>query len=343
MNRTRRARAARAGGIVALAVAGLVAVTILPAGAQTGSGGINISGSSTVEPITSLVAEKFAEKNPGVAVRVDGPGTTDGFKLFCTGQTDISDASRAISQSEIDTCTKNGVQYVELKIGIDGLSVITSKSNKAVKCLSFPDLYALTGPEAEGFDNWSDAAGLAAELGSTTKLPDAKLAITAPGEESGTYDSYIEIALEPIAKQRAAAGKITAAQVKTTRKDYQSSPNDNTIIKGIAGTKTSLGWVGYAFAKENEDKVREIPIKASPTGKCVAPTPKTIADGTYPLSRPLFIYVNKAKAAAKPDVEKFVDFYLSPEGFKSVAEADYIRLPRTEEAATVAAWKAAGV
>jgi len=334
----RRLRIAAA-GLLALGVA---AGTTGTAGAQ-GSSGINVSGSSTVEPITSLVAEKFAEQNPEVAVRVDGPGTTDGFKLFCTGQTDISDASRAITPTEAQSCAQNGVRYIELQVGIDGLSVVTSKSNKAVKCLSFQDLYALTGPESEGFDTWDSAQALATELGSTTRFPNAKLPITAPGEESGTYGSYIEIALEPIAKTRVTAGKLTSDKVKTTRKDYQSSPNDNTIIKGIAGSKTSLGWVGYAFAVENEDKVREIPIKKSPTDPCVAPTPKTIADGTYPLSRPLFIYVNTDKAKNNANLRKFVDFYMSPEGFASVAQADYIRMPRADEKAVAATWKSSGV
>jgi len=325
-----------------LLVLGLVAGTAAGAGAQSSSGGINVSGSSTVEPITSLIAEKFAGDNPGVAVRVDGPGTTDGFKLFCSGQTDISDASRAITSSEITTCANNGVKYVELQVGIDGLSVVTAKANKAVKCLSFQDLYALTGPESEGVKTWDAGQALATELGSTTKLPKAKLPITAPGEESGTYGSYIEIALEPIAKTRATAGKITSDKTKTTRKDYQSSPNDNTIIKGIAGSKTSLGWVGYAFAVENEDKIREIPIQKSPTDACVAPNPKTIADGTYPLSRPLFIYVNTEKAKSNADLKKFVDFYMSAEGFKSVQEADYIRMPKADEAAAASTWKASG-
>jgi phosphate transport system substrate-binding protein len=338
MIRTVRSRVVAA----ALLALGVLAVSTTSAGAQS-SGGINISGSSTVEPITSLIAEKFAEKNPDVAVRVDGPGTTDGFKLFCQGQTDISDASRAITSSEAQACASNGVPYTALQIGIDGLSVVTSKANKAVKCLSFEDLYALTGPEAEGFKNWSDANTLATEIGGTGNFPNAKLAITAPGEESGTYGSYIEIALEPTAKKRIAAGKLTADKQKTTRKDYQSSPNDNTIIKGVSGTKTSLGWVGYAFAVENEDKIREIPIKGTPTGSCVAPTPKTIADGTYPLSRPLFIYVNNAKAKSNPDLKKFVDFYVSSAGFKSVAEADYIRMPKADETATVTAWQGAGV
>jgi phosphate transport system substrate-binding protein len=335
---SRRIRVAAAG----LLVLGLVAGSAMSSGAQTS--GISVSGSSTVEPITSLIAEKFAEESPGVPIRVDGPGTTDGFKLFCTGQTDISDASRAITPTEATTCANNGVKYVELQIGIDGLSVVTSTKNKAIKCLNFQDLYALTGPESQGVTTWNAAQSLATELGSKTVMPNAKLAITAPGEESGTYGSYIEIALEPIAKTRVTAGKLASNQTKTTRKDYQSSPNDNTIIKGISGTKTSLGWVGYAFAVENTDKVRSIPVAKSPTDSCVKATPKTIADGTYPLSRPLFIYVNTNKAKSNSDLEEFVDFYVSKEGFKSVKQADYIRMPKADEATTASTWKsAAGV
>ena len=268
------------------------------------SGSIVISGSSTVEPITALVAELFNERVSGdVSIDVTGPGTSDGFERFCAGETDISDASRSIRDSEIEECAGNGItDIIELKVAIDGLSIITSTQNADVACLTFADLYALLGPESQGFDSWSDAQALAAELGSSTQFPDAPLVVTAPGEESGTFGSFVEIVIETFNEDR--------GQDATTRPDYTASANDNVIIEGIAGTPTSLGWVGYAFAKENEDRVKLLEVDDGESG-CIAPTPDTIADNSYPISRDLWIYVNKAKADANPAVKAFVDFYLS--------------------------------
>ncbi len=232
------------------------------------SGSINISGSSTVEPITSLAAEAFTGENSGVDIAVDGPGTGDGFELFCDGQTDISDASRPIEDEEAATCEANSIEYTELQVGYDGMSVLTNANNAdAPECLSFADLYALIGPESEGFDNWSDAQALATELGSTTQFPDAPLELTGPGTESGTYDSFIEIALSGIAEERG----LPEDQIETTRPDYASSADDNVIIQNIEASDTSLGWVGFAFAEEAGDQVIEIPVSSEPGGDCVAP------------------------------------------------------------------------
>jgi phosphate transport system substrate-binding protein len=282
------------------------------------SGSIVISGSSTVEPISARNAQKFAELNPAVTISVEGPGTGDGFKKFCAGDTDISNASRAIKESEAADCADNGVEYVELKVAIDGLSVITSTANSAVSCLDFNDLYSLIGPESLGFDAWSDANELAGELGAgNAPYPDAPLVITAPGEESGTYDTFVEFVIEDLASER--------GQEEAARLDYTASPNDNTIISGIAGTDTSLGWVGYAFFVENQETVAALAVDDGDSG-CVSPTPHSIADGTYPLSRPLFIYVNTAKAEAKAELADYVDFYLSADGLASVGETGYVAL-----------------
>jgi phosphate transport system substrate-binding protein len=304
------------------------------------SGEVVISGSSTVEPISSLVAELFAGENPDVAVRVDGPGTGDGFQLFCNGEIDISDASRAIDEEEIATCEANGIEYVELNIGIDGISVITNPNNDQVECLTFEQLYGLVGPESEGFGNWSDANELVTELGGEGNLPDATLDITAPGEESGTYDSFIEIALGDIAEARVEAGAITEDQAETTRPDYSSQANDNAIIEGIAGSDTSLGWVGFAFADQNRDSVKPLPVDGG--DGCVEPTSETIADGSYPIARPLYIYVNTAKATENAAVAAYVDFYLSDQGYQAVADADYVQLDDATWQETVSAWEGAG-
>ena len=303
------------------------------AGAVTGA--IVVSGSSTVEPISTGVAEALAATNPGFTFTVTGPGTGDGFKTFCAGETDISDASRKIKPEEAKACADAGIEYVELKIAYDGMTVLTSVNNKAVACLSFADLYALIGPESTGFAKWSDAAALAKELGSATALPDAPLSITGPGEESGTFDSFVELAIKGIATER--------KQPKvTTRPDYTASANDNAIIDGISGSDTSLGWVGFAFAEENKDKVQEIQVSKDPNGTCVSPDAATIADGTYPLSRSLYLYVNKAKAASNPAVAAFVDYYLADGTISTVLQTvPYVNLPADTLAATRAAWDAA--
>jgi phosphate transport system substrate-binding protein len=303
------------------------------------SGSINVSGSSTVEPISTGVAEAFAAANPDFKFTVKGPGTGDGFKVFCKGETDISDASRKIKDEEAAACKAAGVEYTELAIAYDGMTVMTNPANTAVTCLSFADLYALIGPESQGFKKWSDAQALAKELGSNTTFPDADLSITGPGEESGTYDSFVEIALDKIADPR---GKVDpATKHTTTRPDYQASANDNTIIEGITGSPASLGWVGFAFAEENKDKVTEIQVAKDPNGTCVAPSADTIADASYPLSRTLYIYVNKAKAAENAAVSAYVDYYLADGTVSTVLETvPYVNLPADKLSESRSTWDA---
>lgn len=305
------------------------------ASADGGSGAsIAVSGSSTVEPITALVAESFNADNPDVAISVEGPGTGDGFARFCAGETDISNASRAIDEEEIASCEEAGIEYVELTVAYDGITVITSTENTAVSCLALGDLYALIGPEAEGFGNWSDANDLALEVGGNGGFPDAPLSITAPGEESGTFDAFVELALEGIGEERLG----DEYESNPTRADYNPSANDNVIVETIGSDPTSLGWVGFAFAEENAETLAEIEIDGG--AGCVAPTIDTIADGSYPLSRSLYIYVSLNKAAEKPELGAFVDYYLG-DGASAVSEAGYVTLPDDLFAETVAAWEAA--
>jgi phosphate transport system substrate-binding protein len=300
------------------------------------TGELFISGSSTVEPISSLVAEFFAEEAPDVNVSVEGPGTGDGFELFCSGETDVSDASRPIDEEEVALCEKNGIEYTELEVALDGLSVLTSTGNSAApSCLNTADLYALLGPESEGFSQWSDANQLGQEVGGiAAPYPDAPLTVTAPGEESGTYDAFIELALADIIEERKAE--------EATRPDYQASANDNVIIDGIAGTDSSLGWVGFSFYEQNHEVVRAFEVSGGDASGCTAPSFESIADGSYPLSRSLFIYVNNQKAAQSEALRAYVDLYLSDDGLQTaVEEVAYVTLPDDRIAQTRQTWEEA--
>ncbi|MGH2735776.1 MAG: phosphate ABC transporter substrate-binding protein PstS family protein [Actinomycetota bacterium] len=302
------------------------------------AGEVVVSGSSTVEPISALNAEKFQGANPEVSISVDGPGTGDGFELFCAGETDISDASRPIEEEEIAACEDAGIEFVEIKVAYDGMAVMSNPANDAVTCLDFLDLYALIGPESEGFENWSDANDLAAEIKApNAPYPDAPLDLVGPGQESGTYDSFAEIALEGFAVDERGQNE----DGPFTRQDYQSSPNDNVIIQGIEGSNSSLGWVGYAFAVEAGDGVKVLEVSNDAEGAgCTAPSDEAIADGSYPLSRSLYIYVNSAKAQENEAVSAYVDYYLSADGLASVAEVGYVDLPEDQLAGSQSAWEA---
>jgi phosphate transport system substrate-binding protein len=294
------------------------------------TGSLSISGSSTVEPITSLVAEKFQSENTGVQIAVDGPGTSDGFELFCNGETDISDASRAISEEELADCEANGISPVEIEVGLDALTVIGNPASP-IDCMNFGDIYALFGPESEGFANWSDADALAGEVGGNGGFPDSPLTIVAPGEESGTYGSFIEIALEGIMEER--------GQDTNLRPDYQISADDNVIVDNSAGTEGGLGFVGFSFAINAGDAVKRIDVDGG--DGCVSPSEENVINGTYPISRSLYVYVNPNKITENPAVAPFVDYYLSDEGIASVTEVQYVALPADRLDAARSAWDSA--
>ena len=320
------------------------------AAAQDVSGEVLVSGSSTVEPITSLVAELFAGENPDVQVSVDGPGTGDGFQLFCNGETDISDASRAIEDEEVADCEANGVTYTELTVGIDGLTIVANKSSK-LKCLDQAQIYAIFGPESTG--SLADAQTLATELGSTAKkLPSGSVKKFTPGPESGTYDSFIEINYEELMDERLEGGNIPSNAVGTNDEGEQEVteplvsdgqfPNDNNIVQRVEGSKNGIGFFGYAFFQENEGELKAISVLNPDTGKCVKPTPKTIRSGAYPISRPLFIYPNTAKAAENAAVKSFMDFYMTEESLTTtVTDAGYVPLSSAQITETIDTWEAA--
>jgi phosphate transport system substrate-binding protein len=274
---------------------------------QNLSGTVRIDGSSTVQPIAEAAAELFNGEAPNVKITVGGAGTGDGFKRFCRAETTISDASRAIEADELAACKKAGVEPVQVQVGIDGLSIITHKDLAIPNdCITTAQLKKLLDPKSK-VANYKD-------LGAG--FPDQKVSFFTPGTESGTFDYFTEAVLETDAEQRT--------------KDVQTSADDNQIITGIEGTDGALGYVGFSFADQQKDKLK---ILAVDGGKgCVKPEVATIADGSYPLSRPLFMYPS-TKTVAQPEVKGYISYVL--DNNKQIVEAaDYV--PLTPELLTQA-------
>lgn len=268
-------------------------------------GTILVDGSSTVAPITAAVAEEFQSEYPDVRVPVGISGTGGGFKKFCAGETDISDASRPIKESEFEECKANGIEYVELPVAFDGLAVVVNKENDWAACLTVDELRTIWEPDAEGvITNWNQVR---------EGFPDLPLSLFAPGVDSGTFDYFTE----------AVNGK-----GGVTRTDFLPSEDDNVLVQGTAGEKGGFAYFGLAYFEENADKLNLVAIDAG-DGNCVLPNDDTVAGGTYqPLSRPLFIYVNRERIDQKDEISAFIAFYL--ENAKNlVSDVGYI--PLTDE------------
>lgn len=263
------------------------------------SGAISSDGSSTVFPITEAMAEEFGkEQSGGVRVTVGSSGTGGGFKRFCAGEVDISNASRPIKDTEAATCKQAGIEYVEMPIAFDGLSVVVNPSNTFVQCLTVAELKKVWEPGSK-VQRWSQVrAG----------FPDQPLKLYGPGTNSGTFDYFTEV--------------ITGT-AQSSRADYTASEDDNVLVQGIAGDESGLGYFGYAYYAENKQRAKLVAVDGG--SGCVEPSPETIKSGTYkPLSRPLFIYVS-AKALARPEVHAFVRFY-NENAAQLVPEVGYVPL-----------------
>lgn len=289
-------------GRVTCAVTGLL-IAALAAGCGGGegegpSGTVRIDGSSTVFPVTEAVAEEFQIANPGMRVTVGISGTGGGLQKFCSGETDLSNASRRIKESELETCRANGIEPIELEVAFDGLSVVVNPQNEFCDCLTVDELKRIWEPGSE-IERWSQVR---------PDWPDREIALYGPGTDSGTFDYFTE----------AIVGEEDAS-----RPDYTASEDDNVLVQGIAGDRYSLGYFGYAYYAENTERLKLVGVDDG-TG-CVQPTPETIENGEYaPLSRPLSIYVS-ASALQRPEVESFVRFYLQ-NARELVPEVGYVPL-----------------
>jgi phosphate transport system substrate-binding protein len=247
------------------------------------SGTIRVDGSSTVAPLTEAAAELFQAENPDVRVTVGTSGTGGGFEKFCAGETDISDASRAIEEDEVAICEKNNVAFEELQVANDGLTVVVNPNNDFASCLTVEELKKIWEPKSEVSD-WSQV---------NPDFPDQELELFGAGTDSGTFDYFTE----------AINGEEGAS-----RTDYNATEDDNVTVQGVQGSEGAMGYFGLSYAEQNPDAVK--PVEVDGGDGCVAPSSETVQDGSYePLSRPLFIYPS-AEALQRPEVKAFVEFYL---------------------------------
>ena len=315
------------GGSKSIVVAGLVvALSLVLAGCggsangQQGGGGepvtgeIRIEGSSTVYPITQAAAELFREQNPDARIEVGGAGTSDGFEAFCQGDTEISDASRPIEAAEIQACKKAGVEYIEIPIAYDGISVVVNKKgNTWAKDITKEELKTMWEPSAEGkVTKWSQVR---------SSWPDRPLNLYGPGTESGTYEFF--------------NGEIVGNEEEVNRQsDVEMSEDDNVLVQGVSGDANALGYFGYSYYENNLDTLRALAVDG------VKPTENSIRSGEYLLSRPLFIYVSTDALKNNKAVEPFVNFYVSPQNLdRLVKAAKYVTMPDSLEEESRAQWE----
>jgi phosphate transport system substrate-binding protein len=264
---------------------------------------VKIDGSSTVYPVTEAVAEEFQKANKGLKVTVGVSGTGGGFKKFCRAETDISNASRPISASEMADCKTAGVEYFELPVAFDALTVVINPKNAWLKQATVAELKKMWEPAAQGkIMRWNQI---------NPAWPDQPIKLFGAGSDSGTFDYFTE----------AIVGKS-----KSSRGDFTASEDDNVLVQGVAGDVNAIGYFGFAYYAENTGKLKALPIVEKEGKPAVSPSAETVIAGTYqPLARPIFIYIN-AKSMARPEVKKFVDFYMT-QGAKMAKEVKYVPLP----------------
>ena len=265
------------------------------------SGTVNIEGSSTVQPITQAAAELFREENPDAKIEVGGAGTSDGFEAFCQGDTQISDASRPIDVAEeVPVCKENGVEYIEIPVAYDGISVVVNKQNDWATDVTSDELKTMWEPAAEGkITQWSQVR---------SDWPDRELSLYGPGTESGTYEFFNEV--------------IVGNEEEVNRSDYEASEDDNVLVQGVSGDENALGYFGFSYYENNRDKLKVLAVDG------VKPAEDSIRSGEYLLSRPLFIYVSADALKNNKAVKPFVDFYLAEQNLdRLVQAAKYVTLP----------------
>ncbi len=281
-------------------------------GGSGASGQVKIDGSSTVYPLTALAAEDFQLENPDVQVTVGSSGTGGGFEKFCRGETDANDASRSIKDDEAEACAAAGVEYAELVVAVDALTVVVNKENDWATCLTVEELNKIWAPDST-VNNWNQVRD---------GFPDVELKLFGAGTDSGTFDYFTDV---------------INGEEGASRTDYTPTEDDNVTVQGVSGSKGGLGYFGFTYYEENADSLTAVEIDSG--AGCVAPSVATAQDGTYaPLSRPLFVYPSK-QALARPEVRAFFDYYVANDA--AIAEgALFIPLNEEQKAALEADYAA---
>ncbi|MDQ3610255.1 MAG: PstS family phosphate ABC transporter substrate-binding protein [Actinomycetota bacterium] len=262
------------------------------------SGTIVIDGSSTVGPLTDAVSEELAQENPDIKVNLGISGTGGGFERFCAGETDISNASRPIEPDEEKLCERAGIEYVEVQVGVDALTTVTSPDTDWVDCTTIAEIGMLFGPD-DPARTWDEV---------NPQFPPEPVEVFAPGTDSGTYDFMVEDVLDE----------------ESSRQDYNASEDDNIIAQGIQGTRGSWGFFGFAYYDQNRGAIKAIAVDGG--DGCVEPSLETAQDETYPLIRPLFIYLKQDALEKKPQVIEFVEFYMDTVN-DVIEQVGYIPVP----------------
>jgi len=285
-----------------LLIIGLVIASVSPTGSESTTL-VKVDGSSTVFPITEAIAEEFQKETRGaVRVTVGISGTGGGFKKFCRGETDVQDASRPISASEMEVCRASGIQYYELPIAFDALTIAVSPQTTWIEAITIAELKQMWDPSSQGrVVKWNQVR---------SSWPDLPLKLFGAGSDSGTFDYFTE----------AVVGK-----AKASRGDYTASEDDNTLVQGISNDKNALGYIPYAYYEPNKKRLKAVAVDGGHGS--ILPSRETVENGSYqPLSRPMFIYVN-AKSAGKPEVKRFVEFYVM-QAPTLVPQVKYVPLPQ---------------
>jgi phosphate transport system substrate-binding protein len=286
--------------MVGLAVAAALVLT----GCGSSGGKVRIDGSSTVYLLTAVAAEDFQLAQPGIPVTVGSSGTGGGFARFCRGETDANNASRAIKDVEAEDCARNGIEYTQLSVAVDALTVVVNKNNDWATCLTLEQLAAMWAPGST-VNNWNQI---------DPTFPDVPLRLFGPGTDSGTFDYFTDV---------------VNGEEGASRTDFTPSEDDNVTVQGVVGSPGGLGYFGFTYYEENADQLRAVEIDSG--AGCVAPSAETAQDGTYtPMSRPLFVYPS-VQALTRPEVRDFFTFYVNNDA--SIAEgADYIPLNEEQSA-----------
>ncbi len=261
---------------------------------------INIDGSSTVYPIALAVAEEFNIENPDAQISVAFSGTGGGFKKFCAGETQVSTASRPIKQEETDLCASAGIEFVEVPVAYDALTVVVNPENDWAQCVSIEQLKNLWQPEPTA-NVWSDL---------DIAWPSEEVVLYGAGTDSGTFDYFTERVV---------------GEAGSSRSDYFPSEDDTVLVQGVEGDKNALGYFGFAYYLEEGKKLKGLEIDGGEG--CIAPSEETVNDSSYPLSRPLYIYINKASANDNPNLAAFVEYFMSEDAREFIGDTGYVVLP----------------